>query len=116
MVVFLLLLVLMLGSCDNNTQTQGGLSWNSIVSILEDVGTLRFLGMGDSTPQYAPLFGLLRLLVGILVFALLFEGSRVVGLSRNVSITICIILAILSVVLIPTTILVTISSSYGFIV
>ncbi len=117
--VLLLLVVLLLVSCGNSTNqrsTDTGFSWDAVNNVLAKIGTLSFLGGGDHSSAHDPLIGLLRLLVGILVFAILFELSRVAGLGRNVAIAICIIIAILSVVMIPETILVTISSTYGFLV
>ncbi|MBT3298177.1 hypothetical protein HN385_04585 [archaeon] len=75
-----------------------------------NVGTLDFLGSGD-----APLIGFIRILIGIVTFSLIFMGLRLLGdkVSKNVATTIAIVMAIISSVFMPATILTAIGVSYA---
>ena len=96
------------------TSTAGSASsgitiWNKILWF----GTLGFLGYSAE----GPMVGFMRIAVFILVFALLFEGSRFLNfMSRNGRIVIALILAIISVVFIPGNVLAGIGAAYGTLV
>jgi hypothetical protein len=76
-------------------------------------GTLGFLGYTAE----GPMVGFMRIAVLILVFALLYEGSRFLNfLGRNSRIVIALILSIISVVFIPGNVLAGIGAAYGTLV
>lgn len=110
----LLILILLLGSMllvscgtDRDDSEIGG-----IFDDIIDIGRLEFLGFYDDNA----LVGFMRILVGILVFAVLFELARLVGMSRNIGITVAIIFAIMSVIFIPGSILAGIGAAYATLV
>ncbi len=80
--------------------------WDKILSV----GSLQFLGI---TSGGNALIAFMRILVAILVFALLFEASRLTGLSRNTGIVVAAILAIMSAIFIPGRILAGIGGAYA---
>ncbi len=110
LLVFLLLIGMFVVSCE---ASEGSLSVKGIWDKVTYVGSLKFIEgfTGDNA-----LVGFMRILVAILVFALLFEGSRVVGLSRNISLVVCGILAIMSAMFIPGAVLAGIGAAYGTLV
>ena len=91
--------------------------WDTILSI----GSLGFLcerswfGVGSCNYEQN-LVAFMRILIGILIFSLLYTGTRAVpGLkeNRNIAITVSIILAIISVIFIPSSILIGIGAAYS---
>lgn len=128
-VVALLLVSLLLASCvpsaNNSGPPQGEDIWDTIMQI-GSLGFLckdtpvSFLGVGFTVcDREAGLIALMRILIGILVFALLYMGTAAVpGLqqSRNIAIAVSIILAIMSVIFIPNAVLIGIGSAYATIV
>lgn len=118
-VISILVLSLLLASCAPEPgPTQG--AWDTILEI----GSLGFLcdstwfGLGPCDYEH-DLVALMRVLLGILVFALLYMGTASVpGLkeNRNISITVSIILAVIAVIFIPPSILRGIGSAYGTLV
>ncbi len=76
------------------------------------VGSLGFLGNVDS-----PMAGFMRIMIFILVFAVLYELSRLVpGLTKNIAITVTGILALISAIFIPGPVLAGIGAAYGTVV
>ncbi|HLD80008.1 MAG TPA: hypothetical protein VJA18_05610 [Candidatus Nanoarchaeia archaeon] len=114
-VVVVLIISLFLVSCSTDPGPSAGQIWEKIVHI----GTLGFLcksGLFGTCNYEDNLVAFMRILVGILVFALLYVGaSAIPGLSenRNVSIAVCIILAIMSVIFIPGSVLAGIGAAYA---
>ncbi|MBI4983464.1 hypothetical protein HZC32_02370 [Candidatus Woesearchaeota archaeon] len=81
-------------------------AWNTIL----DWGSLSFL-FGTSVDNH--LIGFLRILIGVLVFSLLFAASAVIpGISRNIAITICIILTIMTSIFFPASVLMMLGETY----
>ena len=81
--------------------------WNTILNI----GTLGFLGSGEEG-----LVSLMRILIFILVFALLYLAASIVpGLNqnRNISIAVAAILSIISVIFIPSSVLIGVGAAYA---
>ena len=131
-IVGLLLVSLLLASCVPDSNNSGPPSdvdiWGTIISI----GSLGFLC--DQQDVKEPLFGitilqrcdkeanlvaLMRVLIGVLTFALLYMGTSAVpalNQNRNVSIAVSIILAIMSVIFIPNSVLLGIGAAYGTLV
>ncbi len=102
---------LLLTACQSGSATLPTLKeiWEKIIWV----GTLGFLGtqFGPETPV-----GFMRLMVFILVFALLFEGSRLLGLQRNTQITVSLVLSIIATVFMPKGVLAGIGVAYGTVV
>ncbi len=83
--------------------------WNKVLWF----GRLEWLGLGTE----GPLAGFLRIAIFILVFALLYGGSRFLTfIPNNIRIVIAFILALISVVMIPGQLLTAIAASYGIVV
>lgn len=102
-VVSLLVISLLLASSASALDPSDSV-WDTILQI----GSLGFL-QGN-------LAAFMRILVGILVFALLYMGARAVpGLreNKNVAIAVSVILAIMSVIFIPDTLLLAIGTAYA---
>lgn len=78
-------------------------------SILDSLESLK-TSIGITEPL---IITLLRVGILILIAVLLFEGLSHVGLSQGTSIAISIVLALISVVAMPGSILATIASTYG---
>lgn len=106
--VSLLVLSFFLLAC---TDQSGSITIKPIWDKIITVGQLHFLGSSDNA-----LIGFMRILVAILVFALLFEGGRLLPLGRNAVIAVAAILAIMSAVFIPGNILAGIGGAYATVV
>lgn len=126
-VVSLLLVALLVASCAPAPGPSGSEVWETILEI----GSLGFLCKNepvnlffglvtiDRCNREAGLIALMRILIGILVFALLYMGtSAVPGLNqnRNIAITVSLILAVMSVIFIPESVLIGIGSAYATII
>lgn len=109
LLVFLLVVFssLFLTSCDDMDEDFGV---EAVFEKIIDIATL------DYFDDEAVLPGVMRVLIAILVFALLFEGSRLIGLNTNVGITVALVLAVISVIFIPNNVLIGIGSAYGTLV
>jgi hypothetical protein len=82
------------------------------VNYLLPIFSLSFLGLtGENS-----IMAFMRLIIIILVFTLLFEATRLIRFPRNTGIVIAGVIAIMSGLFIPGTILIAIGSSYGFLV
>lgn len=102
-----LLLSLFVVSCTTEPGPSFGDIWNKLLWF----GSLGFLGENEFG-----LVGFMRILLVVLVFALLYEGSRVAGLSQNIGIVVSAILAIISVIFIPNAVLAGIGAAYATVV
>ncbi|HLD39829.1 MAG TPA: hypothetical protein VJB13_01685 [Candidatus Nanoarchaeia archaeon] len=114
-VIGVLVIFLFLVSCAPSPGPSKGV-WDTILNI----GSLEFLCRGGITASGCDFVGglisLMRVLIGIVIFALLYMGaSAVPGLSnnRNIAITVSLILAIISVIFIPSEVLVGIGAAYS---
>ena len=94
--------------------TLGGL-WESILSI----GSLEFILGGSADNQ---LFGFIRIAIGIIIFAILYMALGAVNnatggntIPKNIAITISIVMAIITSVFIPASVLATFGSTYAVI-
>ena len=109
--VMLLLLLLFVGmftvSCTTNNDE---IDFQGIFDKVVSIGNLDFLGaaLGDE-----PIVGFMRIMIFILVFAILFEVSRLSGLRGNIGGTIAAIVSIMSVMFIPGTVLAAIGGAYA---
>lgn len=121
-VISLLLVVLLLVSCTPDPGPSASDIWQTILQI----GSLGFLckdvpitifGVSFTVcNREEGLISLMRILIGILVFALLFMGTAAVpGLNqnRNISIAVAAILSVMSVIFIPESVLVGIGAAYS---
>ncbi len=116
----ILLVLLLITSCAPAPGPSGPDIWDNILSI----GSLGFLcergGVGVGLCDYENnLIALMRILIGILVFALLFMGaSAVPGLNenRNIAVAVSLVLTIMSVIFIPQSVLVGIGAAYSTII
>ena len=109
-VISLLLVVLFLVSCTPDPGPSASDIWDTILNI----GTLGFLGSGEEG-----LVSLMRILIFILVFALLYMAASIVpGLNqnRNISIAVAAILSIMSVIFIPSSVLIGVGAAYATLV
>ena len=107
-VMALILFSLFLASCTPASGPSADDIWDKVVKI----GSLGFLG--DSPEN--DLIALTRVLIFILIFALLFEGSKLTGLSRNSAIVVSAVLAIMSTIFIPASILLGIGAAYSTVI
>jgi len=107
--ISLVILAFFLLAC---TEASGSITIKPIWDKILNVGSLGFLGIQGS----GGLIAFMRILIAILVFALLFEVSRLTGLSRNIGIVVAAILAIMSAIFIPGNILAAIGGAYATIV
>ncbi len=112
--VILLLLSLFLFSCG---ETNSGTASSDFTRVdfqnwIKDIGGLGFLGVTKDNAFVS----FMRILVGILVFTLLFEASRFLPFNPNARVAIAIIIALISVIFIPGTILAGIGAAYGTLV
>lgn len=103
---FLLLLNMFLVSCQ-----QAGVSGSDIFNKILWFGSLGFLGASGN-----PMDGFMRILVIILVFAIFYELAGLLQLTSSIRTTISLILAVMSGVFIPTTVLAGIGAAYGTLV
>ena len=103
---FLLLLSMFLVSCQQ-VGISGSEIWNKIIWF----GSLGFLGATGN-----PMEGFMRILVITLVFAIFYELGGLVQLSPSIRTTVSLILAIMSGVFIPGTVLAGIGAAYGTLV
>ena len=101
----IVVLSLLVVSCAQGQQLTLKDIWDAILSI----GKLEFLGFAGENALVA----FMRIMIGILVFALLFEGSRAVGLARNIGTVVALVLSIISVIFIPGSILAGIGGAYA---
>ena len=108
MLVFLFLVSILTVSCDSDSSDDGIDAeeiWKKVLSI----GKLEWLGFtGESA-----IAGFMRILVAILVFAGLFELGRLTPMTPRIRGVIAGILAIISAVFIPGSILAGIGGAYG---
>ncbi len=103
---FLLLLSMFLVSCQ-----QAGISGSEIFNKIIWFGSLGFLGASGN-----PMEGFMRILVVVLIFAIFYELGGLIQLSSNIRTVVSLILAIMSGVFIPGTILAGIGAAYGTLV
>ena len=102
----LLLLSMFLVSCQ-----QAGISGESIYNKIIWFGSLGFLGATGN-----PMEGFMRILVITLVFAIFYELGGLIQLTPSIRITVSLILAIMSGIFIPGTVLAGIGAAYGTLV
>ena len=114
-VVSLLVVFLLVASCAPAPGPSTSI-WDTVLQI----GSLGFLCkstfFGLGCDYEGGLVAFMRVLIGILIFALLYmAASAVPGLSanRNIAITVSIILALMSVIFIPSSVLVGIGAAYA---
>ncbi|MEK6900647.1 MAG: hypothetical protein AABX05_05975 [Nanoarchaeota archaeon] len=100
------LLSLTLTACSGQPPTLSGI-FDKILWF----GSLGFIGNNPDA-----LVGFMRILLAILVFALLFEGGKVTGMNPRTVGIVAAIIAIISAIFIPDTVLVAIGAAYGTIV
>ena len=81
--------------------------WYAIVYV----ATLKFIKEG-----VIPLAAFMRLVVGILLFTVLYGGAHLARIPRNMGITLSLVITVVSAVFIPDPVLITIGASYGTIV
>ncbi len=110
-VAFVILASIFLFSCSTATGGSNILQevWKGILSI----GKLEFLGINTETA----ITGFLRLMIGILVFAILFELATLSRLmSKNIAITVSIIISIMTAIFLPGKVLAAIGSAYALVI
>ena len=110
LIVLLLLASLFLVSCAEGKEISIQSVFESIVSL----GKLEFLGGNVNT-----FVGFMRVMVGILVFALFYMGVSLIpgmGQNRNIAITVAVVLAIIATIFIPGPVLAGIGTAYGTLV
>jgi len=122
-VVGILLVSLLLAGCPFDSGSAGPPSDVNIWQTVLKIGSLGFLCNFSKSPTCQAgdndLVALMRILIGILTFALFYmAASAVPGLrdQRNIAVVVSIILAIMSVIFIPASVLIGIGSAYGALV
>ncbi len=106
-VIVLILFSLFLVSCTPASGPSADDIWDKLLWF----GTLGFLGNNEDS-----LVGFMRILIVILVFALLYEGVKVTGISHNSGIAVALVLAIMSGMFIPGAVLAGIGAAYATII
>jgi len=100
--------LLLISSFMVSAQGEGGLS--GIFSKLLDIGSLKFLGVGEDNQ----LFGFIRIALAVMIFSIIYMGLSVIpNMSRNVAITVAIVLAIIASVFTPKSILAAMGETYA---
>ncbi len=86
--------------------------WDTVTNII----TLQFMTNLGFSSIVDPFEGLIRFLLLIMLFTLVFKGAELLKLGRNVSIVIAAVFSIISVIFIPGTILIAAAASYAALV
>lgn len=99
-------------------QTAGG-PMEKLEEIFDGIVSVGQLGWLDVTPE-AKLVGFMRILIGIVIFSLLFMSFRLLSdkisgfeVPRNISVTISVVMAIVSSIFLPAAILTAIGTAYA---
>lgn len=110
--------LLLITSCSTSTSSSSSIDvmdtlenvWDAVL----DIGMLKFLKISSENA----LSGFMRLMIGILVFTLIFEATRLLGdyANRNARVVVAVIISIISVIFMPKKILLAIGSTYSIIV
>ena len=88
----------------------GSLS-NIMTSVLAG-GALDFIF--DSKDPQSKFFGFVRIAMAVLIFAILYMGASLIpSMNRNIAITVAVILAIITAVFIPNSVLAVMGSTYA---
>lgn len=88
-----------------------GQSLKGAFSTVLDIGSLKFLLGGQADNQF---FGFVRIAIAVLIFSLLYMGlSLIPNMSKNTAIVVGIILAIISAVFIPKSVLAAMGETYA---
>lgn len=102
----LLLISTFLVSCT----TTGGPGKN----IFEEIITMKYLhDWGIISATIEPIEGFTRFLLLIFLFALLFKAAELLKLGKNIAVTIALVISLMTVIFIPSTILLTVGTTYG---
>ena len=118
-VIGLLVLSMFIVSC--GTDDSAGPSLSGVWTKVQEIASLKFLcstigatslkqkdcGAGDN------IVALMRVIVCIMVFSLIFVGVNMTGLSRTIAIVISLALTIMTVIFIPPQILVAVGGAYA---
>ena len=84
---------------------------SSIVDKILSVGSLEFLLGADADSKF---FGFIRISLGVLIFSVLYMGLSVIPhMSRHIAITVGVILAIISAVFTPVSVLAALGTTYA---
>jgi hypothetical protein len=113
----LLLLSMLLSGCGTGASAGGGGTGGSappVMDIFSKIITLEYLSeWGITAGPINPVEGFTRLLIIILLFSLFFFGSMKLPFGKPIAITISLVLAIMTGIFIPGTLLLTIAATYG---
>jgi len=85
--------------------------WDTIKKVVTLEPVMTMLGYSPTTIN--PMEGLVRFLILILLFAIIFAGAEMLKLGKGVSITIAAVFALISAIFIPGGVLLAIGASYG---
>lgn len=110
MVVVLLFTLIFVSSCTKDTGASFDIT--DFQDYVQLIGGMGFLGLGADSI----LVSFLRILIGVLVFILMFEASKALPFNPNARIAIAIIISIISIIFIPGEILAGISAAYATLV
>ncbi len=86
--------------------------WDTVTKII----TLQFMTNLGFSSIVDPFEGLIRFLLLILLFSVLFKGAELLKLGRNISIVLAAVISIISVIFIPGTVLIAAAASYATLV
>lgn len=86
--------------------------WDTVTNII----TLQFMTNLGFSSIVDPFEGLIRFLLLIMLFSVLFKGAELLKLGKNVSIVLASVISIISVIFIPGTILIAAAASYATLV
>jgi len=119
MIILSLLLVIsmFLSGCGTGSTAGGGTGGGSspaVMDIFTNIITLQFLtNWGITAGPINPVEGFTRMLIIILLFSLFFWGSMQLPFGKPIAVTVSLVLAIMTGIFIPGTLLLTIASTYG---
>jgi hypothetical protein len=127
MMFIILVASMFLVSCSDVEDSQGNVDSGKVFDKIVSIGKLEFVtGFEAGGASYSgvqgenELIGLMRILIGILVFTLFYWGaSNIPGLrdnNRAIPVVISLVLAIISVIFIPGKVLAGIGGAYGTLV
>ncbi len=111
LILLLLISSLMLGGCTSDTEDEEGVNPGE---VFKNTITLQFLqDWGIIVSPIDPVEGFIRFLLLILLFTLVYKGAEMLSLGNNVSIVIGLVVSLITVIFIPSTIILATATTYG---
>jgi hypothetical protein len=118
--ILLMLLILSMILISGCSDTKTAPKESSFDKILSNVVTLKFLsedgGIGVLEKPIDQVEGFIRFLLLIAIFALFFRGGQSLGMNPGTSIVLSVVISLISIIFIPTSLLVAAATGYGTLV